>query len=192
MVISDFGMSIDIPDGWYGRLFQVISPEVGPPSLHLSTHPLLEKDDSVSNYALLTADAMGPDDVTVAILSWAKRAQEVPNGLAVADLRVDDAVQLAPQHFVPVNGVSPRQSSAFRMFTKNGRSFSLLVVFGRMNPRSARISEVNRALATLRLGRSRDKQVGGDGDFVNFVPPAGLENAPPATGASIEGVLTTQ
>lgn len=186
MRISDFGIRVDVPAGWYGRLFQIVQPEVSPPTLHVSSRPLVERDDRMSNYASLTASAMGADDATIALLSWSREPRQVFDGLKVERLSTPDPLQVGPEHFLPVQGVPGTQSAAYRLFTKNGRYFSLRIVFGSNNPSASLLQTVNGILSSIVIGPSRAKQVGGDGDLVVFVPPAGLDNAPPATGASVE------
>jgi hypothetical protein len=186
MRISDFGIQVDVPAGWYARLFQIVEPEVSPPTLHVSSRPLAERDDRMSNYATLTARAMGPNDATLALLSWSREPRQVFDGLKIERLSSNAPLQIGAEHFLPVQGVPGTQVAAYRLFTKNGRYFSLRVVFGSNNPSAGLIQTVNRILSSIVIGPSRDKQAGGDGDLVVFVPPPGLDDAPPATGASVE------
>jgi len=180
MRISDFGIQVDVPATWYGRLFQIIQPSVGPPTLHVSSRPLLERDDSMSNFASYTIHQMQPTDATIALVSWSREPRAVFNGLSISRLGPQESLQIGPQHFLPVMGIASSQTSAYRLFTKMGRYFTLLVAFGTPNPSGSRINDVNAILASLQFGPSRAKQRGGNGDLVVFVPPAGLETAPPS------------
>lgn len=186
MIMQDFGIIVEVPRGWYGRLFQVVDPEVGPPTLHVSSRPLVERDDSVSNFATLTRGAMGAGDVTIVLVSWSREPRSVFDGLKIDRIASTGLVQIGAEHFVPVQGVPSTQTAAYRLLTMNGRYLSLLVVFGSANPSSARIKDVNAILASLVIGLSREKEIGGDGDLVRFVPPAGLDAAPAETGAAVE------
>ncbi|MBY0307417.1 MAG: hypothetical protein K2Q09_01620, partial [Phycisphaerales bacterium] len=58
---SDFGLELDVPDGWYGEIFRVDEPgDSGPPVLHVANTPLILGERNA--YAAEARQAMRAND----------------------------------------------------------------------------------------------------------------------------------
>jgi hypothetical protein len=125
MRMSAFGLQVELPAAWDGRLYRRTA-EAGEqtyPVLHAASFPLpAERGD----YGSGAVDAMGRDDVFVAL-------REFDRGSARTSLFAQRGVPtLHPGDFAPqaLQRAIPGQSGCQRFFTANERPFCLYVVLG--------------------------------------------------------------
>jgi hypothetical protein len=138
--LDDFGISMEVPNGWHGWLYAL-----GDQTLVATT-----SDPSNPFYPANVVQKMGPGDVTIVLGA----------GGALQDLRwppID-----APPHIGPENlcvgcemmdgGQPPSTGHVLyhNTFTSGGRAFDLYVEFGSA-PSSQQVVDVNATLQTLRI-----------------------------------------
>ena len=138
MRIEGYGLSIELPRGWDGRIFRL---EGGEPTLHAANYPLPEAD---GEFGPLAVARMPDGGVFLALTEYraalAGKGLFKPRGLPRL---------LAPADFSEraVNGGRPGQVGLQRFCTVEGRALSLYVVI-RGLPRD-RTPSVNALLVGL-------------------------------------------
>jgi hypothetical protein len=121
MILESYGIRIDLPAGWEGRIFRLAG---GWPTLHAANFPLPPSDGEFGGVALST---MGSNGVFLALTEYAPRLagrglfsdREVTRSLAAADFDSRAMARIRPGRF----GVQ-------RFFTVATRPFCLHVVVG--------------------------------------------------------------
>ncbi len=122
-VLSDLGVTVDLPRGWDGRISRRDGRERERAVLHLSTFPLpTERGD----YGGGAVEQMHADDVLVVLLEFDPSATEQPLFQGSLPTSVDGAA------FSPsvLQRVIAGQAGAQWFFSTAGRAFSLYVVLG--------------------------------------------------------------
>jgi hypothetical protein len=144
--LDDFGISMELPDGWHGWLY------AGEPTLVVTT-----SDPQNPFYAPDVAQKMGSSDVAIVL----------DEGTALQDLRwpaIDGPPQIGPQNLCVGcemfdGGRPPPVGHALyhHTFTSGGRAFDLYVEFGSA-PTDQQLADVNATLQTLRFTPNSDPQ----------------------------------
>lgn len=146
MTLEGFGLSIELPDGWNGRIY---TETEGPDAPNCSI--LQAATVSIPSYddCILTAarQLFGSNDASVMLF-------ETPGGRPGFDTLypVTTLLALGPSHYMPVwQGITPGQATFVRRLRLNGRYFQLQAVFG-SSPTVTQLSQVNQVLSTLQVG----------------------------------------
>jgi hypothetical protein len=142
--VSGQGLSIDLPDGWDGRVYY--NPDGGVRVLQFANFPMVPvppagpEDDMASR----SRSDMGAGQVVVVLTDYV----DCPCGqYEHADL----PISLHPEAGAGVEGADPDHAFARRTFTSGGRSFDLWADFGSDPAPAALVDDVNGALATLEI-----------------------------------------
>jgi hypothetical protein len=140
--LDDFGIRMELPPGWTGRLFRYAASE---PILHAATVPITDLYDGSS-----ARKQLGPDDVFLVLSeNYASAAHYEPVTLPVT-IRPQDS---CPTCEILDNGTTPPSDHSlfYRSFAVEGRQFDLYVEFGTTTPSSDQLARVNNMLATLQI-----------------------------------------
>lgn len=146
--LSGFGIGIDLPQGWDGRIW-LRQGEHGQPdaraTLHAASFPLpLDRGDFGSG----AVEAMGPADVLLTLLEYEPGCTAKPlfarEGIP-SPLDADGFSPTALQR--SIRG----QAGAQAFFCASARAFCLYVVLGSYGRRAALAAVANQALATLTI-----------------------------------------
>jgi len=146
-VLSSHGITIEVPNGWEGRMFV---PDVPPPAVNL---PVLHLTNTVltherSSFAPELAARGGGTGALVALL-------EFEHTLADRGLYAPQSIDLplGRDRFHPraLQVPSLVQEGHQRFFSRHGRAFCLYVVLGTGSGADHRLHTVNEALASLRI-----------------------------------------
>jgi hypothetical protein len=153
MEISGYGIGVDLPPGWEGRIYR--RPE-GDPTLHAGNFPLPVEDGDFGTRAL---DAMQGGGAFLA-------ATEYDRGLAGQGLFAQEAPAPLPAtselNAWALLRVRPGQFGIQRFMTVGGRAFCVYVVVGTVPGPSALLAEANRVLRSLSIvpvGQGPDRTV---------------------------------
>jgi hypothetical protein len=142
MKLSAYGIDIDLPPGWEGRLYQRLG---GFPILHASNFALPPEDGDFGSRAVSTMDGRG---VFVGLVEYdsvlAGSGLFTASGLPLP-LRGSEASPKALQRMLPARG------GIQRFLTQSGRAFCLYVVVPTGVSRDRLVQEVNRVLSTLNI-----------------------------------------
>jgi hypothetical protein len=146
--LSDFGITLSLPDGWYGEIFRVTDGvnDTGP-LVHFSNSPLILGDRS--GYAGPTRQTMRPGDAIVC--AW--NMPSLPHLVALGSERPGAAQgwSLLDAEDTSFEGVGPTQSSLRKTITVGERVFDLVGFFGAHPAPFRLVREVDRILATVRI-----------------------------------------
>ena len=144
MKLDRYGIEVDLPDGWEGRIYRRAD---GDPTLHAATFALPDDD---GDFGARATGSMGQGQAFVVVTEYdpalAGQGLFAPLGVP-KDLR---PVDLAPNAMMrPQPGLMGVQ----RFFTASGRALCLYVVVGAMSRLDARspLNGVNRVLRTVRV-----------------------------------------
>ena len=142
MEISGYGISVDLPPGWEGRIYR--RPE-GDPTLHAGNFPLPMEDGDFGTRALETMRSDGAFLVATeydpALAGQGLFSQEAPAPLpATSELNAWALLRVRPGQF----GIQ-------RFMTVGGRAFCVYVVVGSIPGPSALLGEANRVLRSLSI-----------------------------------------
>jgi hypothetical protein len=140
--LDDFGIRMDLPPEWTGRLFRYAASE---PILHAATVPITDLYDGSS-----ARKQLGPDDVFLVLSeNYASAAHYEPVTLPVT-IRPQDS---CPTCEILDNGTTPQSDHSlfYRSFAVEGRQFDLYVEFGTTTPSSDQLARANNVLATLQI-----------------------------------------
>jgi hypothetical protein len=145
--LSRSGLTIDLPDGWDGRIYQ---RDAGPDvvtrrAMHVANFAL---PPNMGDYATAAVERMQSDDVLVALI-------EFDPASAGAGLFADQGMPaaLTADAFSPTampRAIPGRTGSQF-FFSSGGRAFCLYVVLGSHNDRAALLPVVNAVVGTLKI-----------------------------------------
>lgn len=139
--ISGFGVSIDLPPGWDGR---IVKPEP-----EVATHVLAGNFSLPSAENFLgaeTAKAMGPQSLYV----WAAGFDPAHEQLSRRWIETLLPIQIARTDFGSFEGVASR-AEAVRWVIVEKKAILVMVGFGADQPSDDLIAEANAVLATLAL-----------------------------------------
>lgn len=143
--LTGFGISVDLPNGWDGRIYSRETPAGTRAALHAATFPLpADRGDFGSG----AAELMGEGDVLVVLLEYDP---------AVVDqaLFQSDGVpsRLDPGAFSPtvLQRSIPGQAGSQTFFQANGRAFCLYVVVGQVANRARLASVANQVVGGIRI-----------------------------------------
>ncbi len=152
MIISSYGISIDLPQGWEGRIFVNPPQDDGSlcfPRLHAGNFPIPLDG---TGFAFEAIREMGKEDVLLALVEYSPRRADKP-AFASKTLSPIQASQLQSNAF---HGPRPDYVSAVQVtFTLSGRPFCLYVVGSTVGDLETRLQELNAALVTLRISRAQ-------------------------------------
>ena len=153
MRLERYGLEVQVPTGWEGRVFRLPGTR---PTLHAANFALPVRD---GNFGAAATAAMADDGVFVAVVEYdprlAGRGLFGHQGVPVP-LRVRDVNPRAMQHVVPGRfGVQ-------RFFSEAGRAFCLYAVIGSSPTRETLIGKANDLLRSIQIdGRSPSPTPGG-------------------------------
>lgn len=148
MQINGYGLTVDVPDGWYGQIYQ---RDAGPnettkPIIQLSTTPLappLTDDDVASGTTL----KMGTTDAVICV--YELEPSPGFSNPALGFEPVESSVVVRPGDLARIENVPPGFSCFLRRIRMTGRYFQVRAVFG-SNPAPPRtFAEVNRVLVSF-------------------------------------------
>ncbi len=142
MRLEGFGIGIDLPKGWDGRLFK--RPE-GEATLHAATYGLPASD---GDFGPKATRLMPNDGVLVVLTEYRRRLAGkglyAPEGLP----RKFRAAELNP---AGVLGGRAGQAGVQRFFTARGRPFCLYVVVGAFGHSRRLVRDANDVLETISI-----------------------------------------
>jgi hypothetical protein len=140
--LNGFGIEIDLPEGWEGRIYR--RPE-GDPTLHAANFPLPVEDGDFGATALRS---IGSGGVFIALTEY--RHDVGGQGLFE---RTDLSLPLRSGDFSPaaLQRTRPGQTGLQRFAMLSGRPFCLYAVVGARSRVDAHspVNQANRVLATL-------------------------------------------
>lgn len=148
MQINGYGLSLEAPEGWYGRIYQrdAAPDEITRPIIHVSNAPLssLQDDDTLAG----TMNSMGANGVTIAIYEF-----EMPPGgnpaLGFGDVLAGPNVR--PEDNERIQNVPENFGTFVRRIRSGGRYFLIRVVFGSEQAPARLFAQVNQTLGTFRV-----------------------------------------
>ena len=142
MEISGYGITVDLPTGWEGRIYK--RPE-GDPTLHAGNFPLPVEDGDFGSGALATMDSDGAFFVVTeydrALAAQGLFAPQAPAVLPAAP-------ELDPMALLRTR---PGQSGLQRFITIGGRPFCVYVVVGSAPSAGELLRQANDVLRTLTI-----------------------------------------
>jgi hypothetical protein len=140
--ISGYGISVDLPPGWEGRLYRRPG---GLPILHAGSFPLPEDD---GDFATGAAASMPPGGVVTALLEYepalAGRGLFAPEG---------PPRTIAPRELSPAGLMRrlPGRAGGQRFFSEAGRAFCLYTVVSAARGARVRAGGLSDVLASLEV-----------------------------------------
>jgi hypothetical protein len=145
--LQAFGIDLDLPAGWDGRIFRRVADRVAFTGAvaHAGTFPLPSDRGDFGSGAV---EVMGPSDVLVVLFEYGPASANTPLFASVGR-----PGPLAPDDFSP-NALQrriPSQAGVQRFFTLDGRAFCMYVVIGRHGDRMRLAGRANELLAGLRI-----------------------------------------
>jgi len=146
--LSDFGISLTLPDGWYGEIFRVADGvHDSGPLVHFANSPLILGDRN--GFAGPVRQTMRPGDVIVCV--W--NMPSLPHLIAMGSERVGPARgwSLLDASDATFEGVGADQSSLRKAIVVGERIFDLVAFFGAHPPPFRLVREVDGILATVRI-----------------------------------------
>jgi hypothetical protein len=139
-----FGVSLDLPSGWIGRIYDG-NRGASPPYASVQATSFAREGPGVldpdSDTAKRVGEQMGSSDILV--LLW-----EIGSGRREAYEPLAGAPQITREDFAPIEGFA--RPVAHTLFSVHDRSFDLFVEFG-ASPDAAQLTRANDVLATLRI-----------------------------------------
>jgi hypothetical protein len=146
MQIEGFGLTVDLPAGWYGRIYTNTEGSDAPRSsiFQAASVPIPDSDDDILT---ATSQLIGPDGAMIMLFespyypSFNGQFEAVsgPPTLRPADAQAG------------WEGMNPLQSIFVRRMVINSRYFQLRVVFG-SQPDFNALGSVNGTLSTMAIG----------------------------------------
>lgn len=148
--LSEFGISLAIPEGWYGEIYRHIwgeFVETGP-VVHVATTPLVLADQN--GYAPLARLSLRPSDAILVIVNL----PSLPNIVAAEGVeRVPPSRpwSLEGASSDPFTGVPSTQSSLRKGIQVGERVFDVVAFFGTTRPASDLVARVNDILGSVSI-----------------------------------------
>jgi len=124
-VLSDLGVSVDVPQGWDGRLYRRDGRERERVVVHLSTAPL---PSGRGDYGSGAVEQLSADDVLVALLEFEPSASEAQLFSGNIPTAIDGGA-FSPR---ALQRIVPGQAGAQWFFSTTGRAFCLYAVIGQL------------------------------------------------------------
>jgi hypothetical protein len=147
--ISRYGLSIDLPAGWEGRIYE---NETGLRVIQAGNFSIAERDDD-GDVGEESVQRMGSEGIYIAIWSWADRP---PPGWGDWPLPDDEVatlpLQIGRSDFGSFECGLVAPSTAMRAVTVEGRLVQVVVSFGSATPGNEAVAEANRVLSTFSKG----------------------------------------
>ena len=156
--LSDFGIELTLPAGWYGQIFRDTDSVMDTgPLVHFANSPLILGDRN--GYAGPTRQTMRPGDAIVC--AW--NMPSLPHLLALGGERVGPTRgwSLAGADDATFEGVGDGRSSLRKAIIVGERLFDLVAFFGADPPPPALVGEVDGILATVRIDVSQGRAATG-------------------------------
>lgn len=145
--LNAYGMRMDLPEGWDGRIVGPAGTEFGP-YLHAANFPLPPKDDDVASNARA---GMTDDQVTIVLIDVTTALARDVRGSQEPYPPLEGKLQVGPEDLGDsLESGYPGDAHARREFSIEGRSFFLHVEWGASTASPERFSVVNEVLATFR------------------------------------------
>lgn len=139
--ISGYGLSLELPDGWDGRIYE---NETGLRVLQAANIRLVERDDDVGSESLRL---MRSDGILIALWywpDWPPADQETDLDPAMLPL------QFSRSDFGDFEGARA-PATAMRSVTVEGELVQVVASFGVGSPSDEAVAQANSVLATLRI-----------------------------------------
>jgi hypothetical protein len=146
--LSDYGITLTLPDGWYGEIFRVTDGvNDSGPLVHFANSPLILGERS--GYAGPTRQTMRRGDAIVCV--W--NMPSLPHLIAAAGEQVSPAAgwSLLGASDATFEGVGATQSNLRKAILVGERVFDLVAFFGAHPPPFRLTRELDRILATVRI-----------------------------------------
>ncbi|GAC1361792.1 MAG: hypothetical protein NVSMB32_01260 [Actinomycetota bacterium] len=145
--LSRFGLTVGLPPGWEGAIFQrpAAAGEQTFPVLHVASFPL---PGGRGDFGSLAVEAMRAADVFLALLEDDPASAETP---MFAGRKLPRT--LAPGDFSPtiLQRERPGQAGTQTFFAESGRAFCLYAVLGSVRLQRLLVPRINTTLSTLRI-----------------------------------------
>jgi hypothetical protein len=149
MEIAGYGLTLDVPDGWAGRIYQnePAGDEITKPIIQAANVPFAIADDD--DIASATVMGMGPGGVVISIYELEATPSFSNPIFGFED--VHGAVTIRPGDAWRVENVPWRCATFVRRIKRAGRYFQVRVVFGDAFAPGSVFASANRALVTFRV-----------------------------------------
>jgi hypothetical protein len=147
MMLQGFGLSIELPSGWSGRIYtETDGPDAPACSIvQAASVAIANNDDCILTS---TRQNFGPADACIMLFESPARSS--------LDALYEAATlpaSLAPSNFAPGwHGITPGQPTFVRRMRLNSRYFQLQAIFG-STPTVSQLALINQLLATLQVGQ---------------------------------------
>jgi hypothetical protein len=146
--IGDYGLRIDLPQDWDGRVRGPLGTVFGP-HLHAANFPLPQADDDVASRARA---GMTDEQVTIVVIDVTTALARDVRGPQEPYEPIELPVRLRPEDFTDrVEAVDPDHSFARRSFSVADRSFQVWMEFGTDPAPERLVGEANAVLASLSI-----------------------------------------
>lgn len=147
MALEGFGLSIELPSGWFGRIYTETD---GPDAPTCSIVQASSVDIPSTDDCILTSTRKSFGSTDACVMLFESPARPSLDALYEA-AKLPPA--LSPSHFAPGwHGITPGQPTFVRRLRLNGRYFQLQAIFG-TTPTVGRLSLINQMLATFQVGQ---------------------------------------
>jgi hypothetical protein len=155
--ISEFGISLTLPDGWAGEAFRETDEFVDSgPIVHVANTPVVLGDRD--GYAGETRRSLRARDAVLCIVNLAS-LPGVLNAGGAERSAPDAGWSLRGASETPFNGVGNTQSSLRKAFRVGERVFDVIAFFGSPVPPSDVVQDLNAVLRTVRIDVSKRERV---------------------------------
>jgi hypothetical protein len=144
--IAGYGLRVDLPEGWDGRIRGPAGVSFGP-HLHAANFELPEPDDDVASAA---RGGMNEGQVTIVVIDVTTALARDVRGPQDRYEPIELPVSIRAEDFTDrVEAVDPDHASARRQFSVEGRSLEVRVEFGTDPAPDPLVAEANTVLSTL-------------------------------------------
>lgn len=150
--VEGFGIRVDLPEGWWGRIYTQTPPpdDVRSSVLQLATAPIPEGDDDVGSE---TQQQLGESGTLIVLMESPEKPwfSDPAHGFEL----LEGPLVVRPSDFQPSwQSVRPQHAAFIRRFkTRNGRYFLAMVVFGETTTAPAQeFARANALLQSIRIG----------------------------------------
>jgi hypothetical protein len=171
--LEGYGLGIQLPEGWDGRIRGPEGTSFGP-HLHAANFELPEPDDDVASVA---RGEMSADQVTLVVIDVTTALARDVRGPQEAYEPAELPVRIRAEDFTDrVEAVDPDHAFARRQFSVAGRSLEIRVEFGTDPAPEGLLADANDVLASLTV----EPLAGGTGYVRHVDPDDGLAITIPA------------
>jgi hypothetical protein len=145
MTLNGAGLTLELPTGWFGRIFTETEGSNSCTTLQASTAEIPSWEESTT--LEMTRQNFGPGDACLVLFESPPR----PRLDAVYEQAVLP-IALSPSHYMPSwQGVPYWQAAFVRCVRVNGRYFQMHAFFG-SQPTMPQLKLLNQILGTLQVG----------------------------------------